>query len=91
MTTNDIDAAVHESIIARGAYPSPLGYSCFPRSCTTSVNNVIARELLCHPSAARIPTHIRRRYTGRVSTLYHAFRGRPRTHSATVGHYILRT
>ena len=31
-------------ILARGAYPSPLGYSSFPRSCTTSVNNVIARE-----------------------------------------------
>jgi hypothetical protein len=38
---------VHEFIIERGAYPSPLGYSSFPKSCTTSVNNVIAREWVC--------------------------------------------
>lgn len=38
---------MHEFIIERGAYPSPLGYSSFPKSCTTSVNNVIARELAC--------------------------------------------
>jgi methionyl aminopeptidase len=31
-------------VLAKGAYPSPLGYSLFPRSCTTSVNNVIARK-----------------------------------------------
>jgi methionyl aminopeptidase len=44
VTTNDIDQAVHEMVIGKGAYPSPLGYSLFPRSCTTSVNNVIARK-----------------------------------------------
>ncbi|WWC89287.1 methionine aminopeptidase, type I [Kwoniella dendrophila CBS 6074] len=45
ITTNDIDKAVHETIISKGAYPSPLGYSSFPRSCTTSVNNVIAHGI----------------------------------------------
>jgi hypothetical protein len=45
VTTDEIDEAVHGMIVARGAYPSPLGYSSFPRSITTSVNNVIAREL----------------------------------------------
>ncbi|GMK55942.1 hypothetical protein CspeluHIS016_0209980 [Cutaneotrichosporon spelunceum] len=45
MTTDDIDAVVHEMAVERGAYPSPLGYSHFPRSCTTSVNNVIAHGI----------------------------------------------
>lgn len=31
-------------IVAKGAYPSTLGYGSFPRSCTTSVNNIIARK-----------------------------------------------
>lgn len=43
MTTDEIDRRVHEMIVAKGAYPSPLGYSSFPRSITTSVNNVVAR------------------------------------------------
>ena len=43
MTTADIDRAVHDAVIHVGAYPSPLGYGLFPKSCTTSVNNVIAR------------------------------------------------
>lgn len=72
MTTNDIDQAVHEAIVAKGAYPSPLGYGCFPRSCTTSVNNVIAREPRC-PFIARLNSrriandYGIRRYPGRVS------------------------
>ncbi|WVF71491.1 methionine aminopeptidase, type I [Kwoniella sp. CBS 6097] len=45
VTTSQLDEAVHELIIARGAYPSPLGYSSFSRSCTTSVNNVIAHGI----------------------------------------------
>ncbi|KAK0243408.1 methionyl aminopeptidase [Armillaria nabsnona] len=36
VTTNTIDAAVHEYIVARGAYPSPLRYKGFPKSCCTS-------------------------------------------------------
>ncbi|KAK0499470.1 methionyl aminopeptidase [Armillaria luteobubalina] len=45
VTTNAIDAAVHEYIIARGAYPSPLRYKGFPKSCCTSINNVIAHGI----------------------------------------------
>ncbi|WRT66407.1 methionine aminopeptidase, type I [Kwoniella shivajii] len=45
VTTNELDKALHEMIISKGAYPSPLGYSSFPRSCTTSVNNVIAHGI----------------------------------------------
>lgn len=40
ITTDDIDAFVHESIIAANAYPSPLRYAGFPKSVCTSVNNV---------------------------------------------------
>ncbi len=34
---------IHEAIIARGAYPSPLNYHCFPKSICTSLN-----EVICH-------------------------------------------
>ncbi|KAL3763734.1 hypothetical protein ACHAW5_006178 [Stephanodiscus triporus] len=43
VTTDDIDAAVHAACIERGAYPSPLNYRNFPKSCCTSVN-----EVICH-------------------------------------------
>jgi len=43
VTTDSIDARVHDETIARGAYPSPLNYHNFPKSCCTSVN-----EVICH-------------------------------------------
>jgi len=43
VTTEEIDRVVHESIIAHDAYPSPLNYHQFPKSCCTSVN-----EVICH-------------------------------------------
>lgn len=43
MSTNDLDVIVHEYLIANGAYPSTLGYRGFPKSCCTSVN-----EIICH-------------------------------------------
>lgn len=43
ITTDEIDAAVHEMITKAGAYPSPLNYGKFPKSVCTSVN-----ECLCH-------------------------------------------
>eukprot|EP01112_Ceratiomyxa_fruticulosa_P005558 TRINITY_DN1623_c0_g2_i2.p1 TRINITY_DN1623_c0_g2~~TRINITY_DN1623_c0_g2_i2.p1 ORF type:complete len:370 (+),score=63.67 TRINITY_DN1623_c0_g2_i2:229-1338(+) len=42
-TTEEIDELVHNSTIERGAYPSPLNYRGFPKSCCTSVN-----EIVCH-------------------------------------------
>lgn len=42
-TTDSIDAVAHEEAVARGAYPSPLNYNGFPKSCCTSVN-----EVICH-------------------------------------------
>eukprot|EP00878_Enallax_costatus_P047713 GHUV01058794.1.p1 GENE.GHUV01058794.1~~GHUV01058794.1.p1 ORF type:complete len:259 (+),score=67.72 GHUV01058794.1:451-1227(+) len=43
VTTDQLDRAVHEFIIAAGAYPSPLNYNGFPKSICTSVN-----EVVCH-------------------------------------------
>ncbi|KAI8388707.1 MetAP 1 [Radiomyces spectabilis] len=43
ITTDEIDRIVHEATIERGAYPSPLNYNYFPKSCCTSLN-----EVICH-------------------------------------------
>ena len=41
ITTDAIDAIVHEAYQARGGYPSTLNYHGFPKSLCTSVNEVI--------------------------------------------------
>jgi methionyl aminopeptidase len=43
VTTDELDAVVHEHALGLGAYPSPLGYHGFPKSVCTSVN-----EVICH-------------------------------------------
>ncbi|VTZ69615.1 methionine aminopeptidase 1b, putative [Plasmodium chabaudi chabaudi] len=43
VTTDEIDKKVHDFIIKNNAYPSPLNYYEFPKSCCTSVN-----EIVCH-------------------------------------------
>jgi methionyl aminopeptidase len=43
ITTDDLDAFVHQAHIDRGVYPSPLNYKGFPKSVCTSVN-----EVICH-------------------------------------------
>jgi methionyl aminopeptidase len=43
VTTDDLDLVVHQFLIDHGAYPSTLGYRGFPKSCCTSVN-----EVICH-------------------------------------------
>jgi methionyl aminopeptidase len=43
VTTDEIDAVVHEFLCDHGAYPSTLGYRGFPKSCCTSLN-----EVICH-------------------------------------------
>lgn len=43
ITTDEIDAVVHDETIKAGAYPSPLNYFHFPKSVCTSVN-----EVICH-------------------------------------------
>lgn len=43
VTTDYLDQVVHEAIISRDCYPSPLNYNHYPKSCCTSVN-----EVICH-------------------------------------------
>ena len=43
VTTDDVDRVVHEFLLDHGAYPSTLGYKGFPKSCCTSLN-----EVICH-------------------------------------------
>jgi methionyl aminopeptidase len=43
VTSDEIDALVHDACIERGGYPSPLNYRGFPKSVCTSVN-----EVICH-------------------------------------------
>jgi methionyl aminopeptidase len=43
ITTDQLDKLAHDYIISKGAYPSTLGYRGFPKSCCTSLN-----EVICH-------------------------------------------
>jgi methionyl aminopeptidase len=43
VSTDEIDAVIHDFMIENGAYPSTLGYRGFPKACCTSVN-----EVVCH-------------------------------------------
>eukprot|EP00163_Fabomonas_tropica_P012245 TRINITY_DN234_c1_g1_i1.p1 TRINITY_DN234_c1_g1~~TRINITY_DN234_c1_g1_i1.p1 ORF type:complete len:360 (-),score=69.73 TRINITY_DN234_c1_g1_i1:495-1574(-) len=43
VTTDEIDAVIHQAAIDRDCYPSPLNYVNFPKSVCTSVN-----EVICH-------------------------------------------
>ena len=51
ISTEELDVIAHEACIARGGYPSPLGYRGFPKSLCTSIN-----EVICHgiPDPQRI-------------------------------------
>ncbi|KAF9246547.1 methionine aminopeptidase [Melanogaster broomeanus] len=46
ITTDEIDAIVHQATIDRNAYPSPLGYRKFPKSVCTNSGPV--NEVICH-------------------------------------------
>jgi methionyl aminopeptidase len=43
VTTDELDRIVHEYLCDLGAYPSTLGYREYPKSCCTSLN-----EVICH-------------------------------------------
>ncbi len=43
VSTDELDAVVHEFLCDHGAYPSTLGYKGFRKSCCTSLN-----EVICH-------------------------------------------
>ena len=43
VTTDELDRIAHEFLVDHGAYPSTLGYRGYPKSCCTSLN-----EVICH-------------------------------------------
>ena len=43
VSTDQLDRIAHEYMVDHGAYPSTLGYKGFPKSCCTSLN-----EIICH-------------------------------------------
>ena len=43
VTTDQLDAIAHDYVVSHGAYPSTLGYRGYPKSCCTSLN-----EVICH-------------------------------------------
>src|SRR6185369_17126679 len=43
VTTDEVDRVIHEFLVDHDAYPSTLGYRRFPKSCCTSLN-----EVICH-------------------------------------------
>src|ERR1700739_4396832 len=43
VTTDELDRIAHEYMVDHGAYPSTLRYKGFPKSCCTSLN-----EIICH-------------------------------------------
>jgi len=43
VTTEELDRVAHEFLVANDAYPSTLGYRGYPKSCCTSLN-----EIVCH-------------------------------------------
>ncbi|KAF8887260.1 methionyl aminopeptidase [Gymnopilus junonius] len=45
VTTDTIDSAVHDFIVSHSVYPSPLHYQGYPRSCCTSINNIIVHGI----------------------------------------------
>ncbi|KAL3829558.1 hypothetical protein ACJIZ3_018360 [Penstemon smallii] len=66
ITTDEIDEVVHEATIAAGGYPSPLNYYFFPKSCCTSVN-----EVICHGIPdARYFVHTRKHYCDLNETFF---------------------
>ena len=43
VTTDELDRIAHDYMVDHGAYPSTLGYKGYPKSCCTSLN-----EIICH-------------------------------------------
>ena len=43
VTTDQLDQIAHDYVVSHGAYPSTLGYRGYPKSCCTSLN-----EVICH-------------------------------------------
>ncbi len=70
ITTDEIDAIVHETTIKYGGYPSPLNYHGFLKSCCTSVN-----EVICHGIPDRRPLQAGDIVNLDISVFYEGFHG----------------
>jgi len=65
VTTEEIDRIVHEATIARNAYPSPLNYNGFPKSCCTYVPRPNGGAITRRSSRAQAPRRLAARPLGR--------------------------
>ncbi|MDX2055865.1 MAG: type I methionyl aminopeptidase [Polyangiaceae bacterium] len=83
MTTEEINAFVHEDTLKKSAKPAPLNYRGFPKSVCTSVN-----EVVCHgiPGPERLKdgdiinvdvTHIYKGYYGDTSATFYVGTPKP--------------
>jgi len=77
ITTQDIDDFVHRDTLARGCKPAPLNYRGFPKSCCTSVNEVVCHgipgpRILRDGDIINVDvTHIYRGYHGDTSATFY--------------------
>lgn len=70
VTTDELDRLVHEAAIERDCYPSPLNYYNFPKSCCTSVN-----EVICHGIPDKRPLNDGDICNIDVTVYHHGFHG----------------
>ncbi|SPP81281.1 blast:Methionine aminopeptidase 1 [Drosophila guanche] len=70
VTTDELDRLVHEAAIERDCYPSPLNYYNFPKSCCTSVN-----EVICHGIPDKRPLEDGDLCNIDVTVFHHGFHG----------------
>lgn len=98
VTTDELDRVVHEAMIERGAYPSPLNYFNFPKSVCTSVNEVglggrrpTDTCLLHRISAPNSPVQVRatpKRGTGELAWCWKAGAGGEQHHLCCAAWYL---
>lgn len=70
ITTDDIDQIVYYTTIKHNAYPSPLNYHGFPKSCCTSVN-----EVICHGIPDKRPLQSGDIVNVDISVYYNGYHG----------------
>lgn len=70
ITTDELDRIVHEACIQRECYPSPLNYFQFPKSCCTSIN-----EVICHGIPDGRPLQDGDILNLDITTYHHGFHG----------------
>lgn len=56
VTTDAIDNAVHDYIVSHSAYPSPLLYNDFPKSCCTRLSRVLLQTSIYSKSCSALIT-----------------------------------